>query len=129
ISNDRRVEVRSFRAGNDWRRNDHPLCGVPFAKVPIVPLASEGVKAQAIVCDLESRLATIAVDFLRPYSGCRIVLERTIILGAALNKAQRILSAYGKALELQRRQTVIQVDQLVRHSVEQTLAVGGVRCV
>ena len=126
IGDDRRVEVRSLRAGEDRRRDDHPLRRVAVPEVRIVCLAGERVEAQCIVRDVEARLAAIAIDLLRPDDGRTVVLERPVVLRAALEKVQRPLRARRQALELQRRQTVVHVDELVRHPVQQALAQGSV---
>ena len=121
VGNDRRIEEGSFRARQDRRRDDHPFGRIAIAEVGVVRLTGKGVEAKLVVRDHEARLTAIAVDFLRPDISRAVILKCAVILRATLEKVLRPLRTRGKALELERRQAIVHIDELIRHSVEQTL--------
>src|SRR2546427_442427 len=79
----------------------------------------EGVEAPRSARDVEARLAAIAVDLLGPDDARTVVLKRPVVLRAALQKVLRALRARRQTLELQRRQAVVHVHELVRHPIEE----------
>src|SRR5262249_11381139 len=82
VRDDRFVECRGFskqRSGN----ND-PLARVAVLEVRIRVICEERVEALRGVADVETRLASIAVDNLIPRDGRAVGFERAVVLIPAL---------------------------------------------
>ena len=123
VVDDRGIEVRPLGAGHDRTGRHDPLGRVAVAEVHIRRLAGERVEPKLVVRRAEAGLAAVTIDLLVPDDGGAGVLERPVVLRAALHVVLRPLRADGKALELQRREALVQLDQLIRHAGEQALAV------
>ncbi len=92
VSDDRRVEVRAFRATRDWRGDDDPLQRIAIPKVRIVVLTEERIEPHGRVRHAKARLTTIAVNDLWPDHCRAICLKSSVVLRAAL-KMLRIISS------------------------------------
>src|SRR5205823_5443892 len=86
VGDDRRIEERALRAGEDRSRDDYPLVGIAAAEVRVVRLPGEGVEPQLVVAHVEAGLPAVAVDDLRPDLRRAAELERAVVLGSALEQ-------------------------------------------
>ena len=85
-------------------------------------LARERVEAEMVVRGVEAGLAAVAVDDLRPVVDAPVELERAVVLRAAHEVLGRLRRVDGQALELQRRQALVQADRLIRNHRQERLA-------
>ena len=69
ISDNRRVELRTFPTGRDRTAGDNPLRRVAVLEVHIVEIGGERVEQQRGIGNIEPRLTAITVDRLVPCGG------------------------------------------------------------
>src|SRR5439155_5713184 len=119
VRDDRLVECRGLskqRAGD----ND-PLARIAVSEVRIRVICEEGVEALRGIADVETRLATVAVDNLWPYRGRAKGLERPIVLRTPL-QVHGVVGSDREALELQSREPLVQAVEVPRDLRQELLA-------
>src|SRR5207244_8827734 len=82
VRDDRLVECRGL--GKQRAGDNDPLARIAVLEVRIRVICEEGVEALRGIADVETRLATVAVDDLWPYHGRAGRLERSIVLRTPL---------------------------------------------
>ena len=101
ICDGRLVECRSL--GSERTGNNDPLRRIAVLEVCIRGRSGECIETQCRVAGVETGLATIAINLLRPYQGRTGPIECAIILCAALHVLS-IIGSKREALELQSRE-------------------------
>ena len=78
------VKLDRFAALSEWSADDDPLGWITVLEVYVCGTQEELIKADCWVPNVETGLAAIAVDDLRPLNSRAVSLKRSIVLRPAL---------------------------------------------